>query len=91
LWEVPTKVYPKTIFETLSPLNYRERHPIEVKNKKNKKTYKIYCPKPSAFLYHKGATFIDRETEQRQVKDLHYMYFVLRYAPRLDVIFKAEK
>ena len=34
--------------------------------KAKKGNYKIYCPKPSAFLYHKGATFIDREDEQKQ-------------------------
>ena len=142
--EVTTKVYPRTIFETLSPLDYKEHHPkmdriypvvlykegivpidfiaplnvandviekfvgkqisvnkinrfdfllkdrtpINVMDKKHKKTYKIYCPKPSAFLYHKGATFIDRENEQKQAKDLHYMYFILRYVPDIDTIFK---
>lgn len=139
-----TKVYPKTIFEMLSSLDYTERHPrmdrlypvvlykegkipidfitfpeitnetiekfvgrqininkiekfdfllkyripLDVKAKSQKATYKIYCPKPSAFLYHKAATFIDRENEQKQAKDLHYIYFILRYAPNLDVIFK---
>ena len=142
--EAPTKIYPKTIFETLSPLDYKERHPrmdriypvvlykegivpvdfitfsniatdviekfvgrqininkidkfdfllehrisVEVKNKNHKGIYKVYCPKPSAFLYHKGATFIDRETEQKLTKDLHYMYFILRYAPDIDEILK---
>ncbi|RKX91272.1 MAG: hypothetical protein DRP84_11890, partial [Spirochaetes bacterium] len=57
-------------------------------NKRRKRTYKINCPKPSAFLYHKGATFIDREDEQKQAKDLYYMYFILRYAPDLDIILK---
>jgi hypothetical protein len=52
------------------------RIPVKVKNKKS--TYKIYCPIPSAFLYHKAATFLDRENEQKQAKDLHYIYFVLR-------------
>jgi len=136
------KVHPRTIFELLSTLDYKERHPemdkmypvvlykegkvrldfiaapkikneiieklvgsqidinkidkfefllehkiiIEVKDKK--KVYKINCPKPSAYLYHKGATFIDREDEQKQAKDLHYMYFILRYAPDIDTILK---
>ena len=139
---IKTKVHPRTIFESLSILDYKERHPemdrmypvvlykegkvrldfiaspaikdeiiekligsqidinkinkfefllehkiiIEVKNKN--KTYKINCPKSSAYLYHKGATFIDREDEQKQAKDLHYMYFMLRYAPDIDTIFK---
>jgi len=61
---------------------------IEVEDKKKEKTYKINCPKPSAFLYHKGATFIHREDEPKQAKDLHYMYFMLRYAPDLDIVLK---
>jgi hypothetical protein len=134
-----TKSYSKTIFATLSSLNYKERHykmdrlfpivfykekvPVEfisypdvdidaiekmvgyqiqinkiekfdfllkhrltilVKNKN--KSYLINCPKPSAFLYHKGATFIDRENKQKQAKDLYYIYFILRYAPDIDLI-----
>ncbi|MBU4511254.1 hypothetical protein KJ830_09455, partial [bacterium] len=62
------------------------RIPIKVIAGREKTSYKIQCPKPSAFLYHKGATFIDREGELKQAKDLHYMYFILRYAPNLDVI-----
>jgi len=142
--EAKTRVYTKTIFQTLSPLDYTERHPrmdriypvvlykegkipidfitfskvnkeiverlvgneisvnkidkfdfilkhrvsIDIKDKSKKKKYRIYCPKPSAFLYHKGATFIDREDEQKQAKDLHYMYFILRYATDIKVIFR---
>lgn len=136
------RVYPKTIFELLSSLDYKERHPqmdrmypvvlykegkvridfiappkiqkdliekmvgsqidinkienfdfllkhkipIDIKNKKE--IYTIHCPKPSAFLYHKAATFIDRDDEQKQAKDLQYMYFILRYAPDLDTILR---
>ena len=136
-----TRDYPKTIFETLSSLGYKERHPrmdrmfpvvlykgkvpvefitypnvdiriieklvggqiqvnkidkfdfllkyripIPVQTKKRNKSYLVNCPKPSAFLYHKGATFIDRENKERQAKDLYYMYFILRYAPDINVI-----
>ena len=136
------RVYPRTIFELLSSLGYKERHPqmdrmypvvlykegkvridfiappkiqknivekivgsqidinkierfdfllkyritVDIKNKKE--IYTIHCPKPSAFLYHKAATFIDRDDEQKQAKDLHYMYFILRYAPNIDAILK---
>lgn len=62
--------------------------PLDVKDKKQSSTYKIYCPKPSAFLFHKAATFVDRENEQKQAKDLYYIYFILRYAPDMDVMFK---
>lgn len=62
--------------------------PIKIHDIRQKITYTIYCPKPSAFLYHKGATFINRENTQKQSKDLHYIYFVLRYAPDIDVILK---
>lgn len=135
--------YSKTIFETLSSLDYKERHlkmdrmfpvvlykekvPIEfitypavdikaiekmvgqqiqinkidkfdfllkhrisinIQGKQKNKSYRINCPKPSAFLYHKGATFIDRENKEKQAKDLYYMYFILRYAPDLDEVLK---
>ena len=62
------------------------RIPIKVRTERGKTSYKIQCPKPSAFLYHKGATFIDREGELKQAKDLHYMYFILRFTPNLDII-----
>jgi len=62
------------------------RIPITVRAEREKTSYKVQCPKPSAFLYHKGATFIDREGELKQAKDLHYMYFILRYAPNLDIV-----
>lgn len=134
-----TKDYSKTIFETLSSLGYKERHPqmdrmipvvlykeripvefitypavdikaiekmvgqqvlinkiekfdfllkhrISIKVQVRKKSYLLNCPKPSAFLYHKGVTFIDRENKEKQAKDLYYMYFMLRYAPDVDVI-----
>jgi len=66
----------------------KNRMPVTIKDKSTKIAYKIYCPKPSAFLYHKAATFIDRENEQKQAKDLYYVYFILRYAPDVDTIFK---
>jgi len=137
-----TKIYKRTIFDLLSSLDYKERHPqmdrmfpvvfykegkvrldfiapltiegvvlekvlgtqidinkiekfdfllkhripIEVRDAHSKAAYKINCPKPSAFLYHKGASFVDREDEQKKAKDLHYMYFILRYAPDKEVI-----
>ena len=62
------------------------RIPVEIRDKQA--TYRIYCPKPSAFLYHKAATFVDRENEQKQAKDLHYIYYILRYAPDLSIILK---
>jgi hypothetical protein len=140
--EIEKRIYPKTIFDMLSSLDYNEHHltigklypvvlykggeiPIDfitfpeisdvviekfigrqinvnkidrfdfqlnhrisvnVKTDKQKDGYTIYCPKPSAFLYHKGAVFIDREDEHKQAKDLHYMYFILRYAPDVNII-----
>lgn len=147
--ESVTGKYSKTIFETLSSLDYKERHPkmdrlfpvvlykekvpvefitypaVDIKaiekmvgrqiqinkiekfdfllehripisiqvtltgtGKKKNKSYTLNCPKPSAFLYHKGATFIDRENQEKQAKDLYYMYFILRYAPDIDAILK---
>ena len=62
------------------------RMPIKVRAEREKTGYIIQCPKPSAFLYHKGSTFIDREEKLKQAKDLHYMYFILRYTPNLDIV-----
>ena len=135
--------YSKTIFEALSSLDYKERHPkmdrmfpvvlykekvpvefitypsahikeiekmvgrqiqinkiekfdfllehrisIPIKTGKRGESYALNCPAPSAFLYHKGATFIDRENREQQAKDLYYMYLILRYAPDIGVILK---
>jgi hypothetical protein len=66
----------------------QHRVTVTIKNKKKDKTCTLNCPKPSAFLYHKGATFIDRMNKEKQAKDLYYMYFVLRYAPDIEVILK---
>jgi hypothetical protein len=139
--ESVTGEYSKTIFETLSSLDYKERHPrmdrpfpvvlykekvpvefitypavdikviekmvgqqiqinkiekfdfllkyrIPISVQARKKSYLLNCPKPSAFLYHKAATFIDRENKEKQAKDLYYMYFILRYAPDIEAILK---
>ena len=137
--QISSQNYKKTLFETLSTLNYKEHHPrmgrmypvvlykekvplefitypsvnldvvrgilglhlhvnkidkfefllkqrdsIIVQPKNRGKTYRIHYPKPSAFLYHKGATFVDRENKEKQAKDLYYMYFILRHAPDID-------
>ncbi|MBI3016415.1 MAG: hypothetical protein HYY62_00205 [Deltaproteobacteria bacterium] len=66
----------------------KHRISISVHAKKKNKSFLINCPKPSAFLYHKGATFIDRENKEKQAKDLYYMYFILRYAPDMDLILR---
>lgn len=63
-----------------------QRISVNVKNNKNNKKYSIFCPRPAAFIYHKLATFVDREDELRQAKDLFYIYFVLRYDPDVDSI-----
>jgi len=66
----------------------KHRMALDIKNNKSNKIYSILCPKPAAFVYHKSATFVEREDELKQAKDLFYIYFVLRYAPDVDVILK---
>jgi len=66
----------------------KNRISLKAKTEKEKAIYNIHCPKPSAFLYHKGATFINREDRLTQAKDLYYMYFILRYVPDLDILLK---
>ena len=63
----------------------KHRFPLIITLKK-KKSYTIYCPKPSAFLYYKAATFIFREDQFKIAKDLFYIYFILRYAPDIEHI-----
>lgn len=71
----------------LAKFNFLLNHRIPIVVKQHQKSiFKIFCPKPSAFLYHKGVTFLDREDKQKEAKDLHYMYFILRYAPNIDAI-----
>ncbi|MFO7890383.1 MAG: GSU2403 family nucleotidyltransferase fold protein [bacterium] len=67
-------------------LNHRCK--VDISDDRRKAEYEIYCPRPSAFLYHKGATFLDREDELKRAKDLHYMYFILRHVPDEAAIFK---
>ncbi len=62
--------------------------PVSVKDARRDKTHSLLCPRPSAFIYHKSAVFVEREDELKQAKDLFYIYFILRYAPDLDVILK---
>jgi len=64
----------------------KHRMSLDIRNTKNNKGYSIFCPKPSAFVYHKSAVFVEREDELKQAKDLFYIYFVLRYAPDVDAI-----
>jgi len=64
----------------------KHRISVNIQTKKKNKNYHINCPKPSAFLYHKGATFVDRENKEKQAKDLYYIYFILRYSPDIDLI-----
>ena len=74
----------------------RNRVPINVMDNKANE-YTIYIPKPSAYIYHKGLTFVSREYEDAKAKDLHYIYYVLRFCPNLDEIllelksFKKDK
>jgi hypothetical protein len=55
------------------------------------KTYRINCPKPSAFIFHKGAVVKDRDTEEKKAKDIYYIYYILRYAPDIDKILDELK
>jgi len=59
---------------------------VNVENKKSRKTYTLYCPRPAAYIYHKAATFVDREDDLKCAKDLFYIYFVLRYAPNVEAL-----
>ena len=55
--------------------------------RRGSRSYPVHCPKPSAFLYHKAATFADRADEAKKAKDLYYIYFLLRHAPDRKQLF----
>ena len=76
----------KGMINKIEKFDFLLKHRISISIQAKKKSYILNCPKPSAFLYHKGATFIDRENKEKQAKDLYYMYFILRYAPDIDAI-----
>jgi len=62
------------------------KYASKISFRRGKKTYALRCPKPSAFVCHKCATFTGREDRQKMAKDLYYAYFVLRFAPDHDAI-----
>lgn len=66
----------------------KHRCSIPIQAPQGKGSYALNCPTPAAFVYHKGATFIDRVNKEKQAKDLYYMYFILRYAPDVDAVLK---
>lgn len=70
----------------INKFDFLLKHRLSLNVRTKEKNYSIHCPKPSAFLYHKGTTFMDRENKEKQAKDLYYMYFILRYAPDIDLI-----
>lgn len=74
--------------DKIDKFNFLLEHRIPITVNYTKAIYNIYCPKPSAFLYHKGGTFIDRDEQGKQAKDLHYMYFILRFAPDVNTLFE---
>jgi len=42
----------------IDKFNFLLENRINIKIKKKRNEYSIYCPKPSAFIYHKAATFV---------------------------------
>jgi hypothetical protein len=73
----------------LEHFDFLLKHAVEVPVSRGGNKYVLRCPRPSAFVCHKCATFTDRTDRQKMAKDLYYAYFVLRYAPDVEKI-KAE-
>lgn len=67
------------------------QHPAYVSVKASGKTLSLSIPKPEAFLYHKGITFVMRSDEAKRDKDLFYVYFVLKFAPNQRALLDALK
>ena len=51
----------------------------------------LYCPAPSAFLFHKLATFTARAEDVKKAKDLFYAYFFLRYVPDIASLYREVR
>jgi hypothetical protein len=60
-----------------------------VDGKSNK--YKLYVPAPPPYIYHKGLTFVNRDYNDAKAKDLHYIYYILRFCPNSDEILSELK
>lgn len=56
-------------------------NPLMMQIKNEKKNLKIQVPKPEAFLFHKGITFVMRSDDFKRDKDLFYLYFMLKFCP----------
>ena len=54
-------------------------------------TKTLYCPAPSAFLFHKLATFTARAEDVKKAKDLFYAYFFLRYVPDIASLYREVR
>lgn len=59
--------------------------------KRGGSTYRVNVPPPYLFLFHKALTFVDREDETKKPKDLYYVYYILRFHPRIDLLFDELK
>ena len=70
----------------LEHFDFLLKHTVETSVRRGGNEYTLRCPRPSAFICHKCATFTDRIDRQKMAKDLYYAYFVLRYAPDAEEI-----
>ena len=50
-------------------------------------SYLLNVPPPYLFLFHKAITFVNREDEGKKAKDLYYIYYILRFHPRIELLF----
>lgn len=72
----------------LENFDFLLNHTLRIEIKKKRMKYLVCCPTPSAFLYHKAATFLERNDFQKQAKDLAYIYYILRYSPNMEKLFE---
>lgn len=70
----------------LEHFDFLLKYTAPIKLSRGSASYELRCPRPSAFVCHKCATFSDRLERQKMAKDLYYAYFVLRYAEDPDLI-----
>lgn len=64
---------------------------IELKILFQGQTIKLNVPQPHIYLFHKGLTFLMREDDIKQAKDLYYLYYILRFHPKYDELINKLK
>lgn len=62
--------------------------PVTLKIAHGGKKLSVQIPRPEAFAFHKGISFVMRPEADKSAKDLFYLYFMLKFCPDTDELIK---